>query len=164
MSGFQAVAVNNDLPLAIAGDFASANPRSSLVAPEGGYVAAAAGVTVARFAWIQTDGRTLANAPQTGTAAPDAFIHREQQALITAYLAESSLVVPGGFAVTGMKTGDYWVLSATAAVLGNKVFAKLTDGSITYGAAGATIAGYVETAFVVSQAAAANTLAAMSLN
>ena len=35
---------------AVAGDFASANPRAATVSPEGGFVAGAAGVTVGRFA------------------------------------------------------------------------------------------------------------------
>lgn len=155
-------AVNNDLPLAIAGDFASSNPRSAWPALEGQYVAGAAGVTVAAFAWIQSDGRSILNVQPAGGGAPDGFIHREQQALITTYLADSTLVIPQGFPVTLMESGDYFILSATAAVKGNKVFASVTTGAITYGAAGATIAGYVETAFYVKQAAAANTLAVMS--
>ena len=160
--GFQ-TSVNNDLPLAIAGDFASSNPRAAYAALEGSFVAGSGGVTVARFAWIQTDGITVKNAPQAGTPKPDGFIHREQQALITAYLADSGNLVPAGFPVTLMRTGDYFALSATAAVKGNKVFASLTDGSITYGAAGATIGGYVETDFVVIVAASSNTLAVISL-
>lgn len=160
--GFQ-TAVNSDLPIALAGDFASSNPRAAYPALEGEFVAGAAGVTVAAFAWIQTDGRTVLNVQPAGGAAPDGFVHREQQALITTYLSDSTLLIPQGFPVTLMESGDYFVLSATAAVNGNKVFASVTTGAITYGAAGATIAGYVETAFYVKQAAAANTLAVMSL-
>lgn len=159
---FQASAVNNDLPLAIQGDFASINPRSAVIAGEAGLVAGAGGVTVAAFGWIQADGRTVLNAPASGTPAPDGFIHREQQALITTYLAEYSMTIQAGFGMGMMRSGDYYVLSATAAVKGNKVFASTTTGAITYGAAGATIAGYVETDFIVTVAAAANTLAVMT--
>ena len=45
--------------------------------------------------------------------------------------------------------------TAGAATVGQKIFAKLSDGSVTTGAAGATISGYVETKFVVGSAAAA---------
>lgn len=157
--GFQ-TSVNADLPLAIAGDFASNNPRAAYPATEGAHVAGAGGVIVARFAWIQADGVTVKNSPAAGTPVPDGFIHREQQALITNYLADSGNTVPAGFPVTLMESGDYFGLSATAAAKGNKVFASTTDGSITYAAAGATVAGYVETPFVVKTAALANTLAA----
>jgi hypothetical protein len=85
--------VNAQQAPAVAGDFASANPRASVVAPEGGFVAGAGGVTVGKFAWIADDGRTVqsfGNAPN----APDGFVHRDQQALITAFLGEASNVIP----------------------------------------------------------------------
>ena len=79
--GFQTQVQAQQAP-AVAGDFASANPRAAVVSPEGGFVAGAAGVTVGRFAWIQADGVTVLN---TGTGKPDGFIHREQQAFITVF-------------------------------------------------------------------------------
>src|SRR5574337_1140790 len=100
--GFQ-TAVNADLPLAIAGDFASNNPRAAYPATEGAHVAGAGGVVVARFAWIQADGVTVKNSPAAGTPVPDGFIHREQQALITNYLADSGNTIPAGFPVTLME-------------------------------------------------------------
>ena len=72
----------------------------------------------------------------------------ELSALISVYLAEASNVVPQGFPVTVMRTGDYWATATVAAaVKGNKVFAKLSDGTVQAGAAGATIAGFIETDF-----------------
>ena len=115
---------------AVAGDFASANPRASFVGPEGGFVAGSAGVTVGRFVWIQSDGKTVLN---TGTGAPDGFVHREQQALITTYLAESGSVIPVGFPVTVMRTGDYWATAnVSSAVKGEKVYAKFQDGTTRF--------------------------------
>lgn len=161
MTGFQTV-VNLQQAPAIAGDFASNNPRSALVAPEGGHVAGAGGLTVAAFAWVQADGKTVLNSD--ASAAPDGFIHREQQALITAYLGESSNTIPQGFGVVVMRTGDYFfTANVNAAVKGQKVFAKLTDGTTRTGAAGATIAGYVETNFVVTGACATGEVGVMSL-
>jgi len=158
--GFQTT-VNLQQAPAVAGDFATANPRASFPAGEGQYVAGASGVTVGRFAWIDA---TLGTVSNTGTGKPDGFIHREQQALITTYLAESSNLVPQGFPVTVMRTGDYWATSTVAAATkGQKAFAKLSDGTIQPGAAGATIAGFIETDFVITQGCALNELLVMSL-
>jgi len=158
--GFQTT-VNLQQAPAVAGDFATANPRASFPAGEGQYVAGAAGVTVGRFAWIDATTGLVSN---TGTGKPDGFIHREQQALITTYLAESSNLVPQGFPVIVMRTGDYWATSTVAAATkGQKAFAKLSDGTIQPGAAGATIAGFVETDFVITQGCALNELLVMSL-
>ena len=158
--GFQ-TQVNAQQAPACAGDFASANPRAATVSPEGGFVAGAAGVTVGRFAWIQSDGVTVLN---TGTGKPNGFIHRDQQALISTYLAESGNLIPVGFPVTLMRTGDYWAkANNNSAVKGEKAFANLTDGTVEFDAAGATVAGYIETDFACSRPAASGELAVMSL-
>lgn len=140
-------AVNLQQAPAIAGDFASANPRSSVVGHEGTFVAGAAGVTLGLFGW-EVNG-LVSNA---GAGVPTGFLHRRQaSALITTYLAETGNLVPPGFEVTLMKDGDYWVtITVTAAVKGNKVFASLTTGQIQPGAAGATIAGYIETPWSIA--------------
>ena len=158
--GFQ-TQVNAQQAPAVAGDFASSNPRAAVVAPEGGFVAGAAGVTVGRFAWVQSDGKTVLN---TGTGKPDGFVHREQQALISTYLAESGNLIPVGFPVTLMRTGDYFATATgNSAVRGEKAFAKLADGTVEFDAAGATVAGFIETDFVCSQAAGTGELAVMTL-
>lgn len=127
--GFQ-TQVNAQQAPACAGDFASANPRAATVSPESGFVAGAAGVTVGRFAWIQSDGVTVLN---TGTGKPDGFIHRDQQALISTYLAESGNLIPVGFPVTLMRTGDYYALAnGSAAAKGEKAYAKFQDGSARF--------------------------------
>ena len=158
--GFQ-TKVNAQQAPACAGDFASANPRAATVSPEGGFVAGAAGVTVGRFAWIQSDGVTVLN---TGTGKPDGFIHREQQALISTYLAESGNLIPVGFPVTLMRTGDYYAaVTVASAEKGEKAFAKLADGTVEFDAAGATVAGFIETDFACSRPAGVGELAVMSL-
>lgn len=153
---------NLDLPYAVAGDFAGSNPRASYPSGEGGHVAGAGGVTVARFAWIQADGKTVLNAD--ASAVPHGFIHREQQALITTFLGESSNVVPVGLPVTVMRTGDYYVTATVgAATAGQKAFAKLTDGTMQAAAAGATVSGYVETPFTITRGALVGEVAVMTL-
>lgn len=155
--------VNAQQAPALPGDFASSNPCASVIAPEGGFVAGAGGINVGTFAWLQADGKTLLNSGGAG-AIPDGFVHREQQALISTYLAESGNNIPAGFMVTLMKSGDYYFkANNNAAVIGQKVFAKLADGTTQTGAAGAAIAGYIETAFVVRQACGAGEIAKMSL-
>ncbi|HDC2634998.1 TPA: hypothetical protein O7120_004800, partial [Salmonella enterica] len=79
----------------------------------------------------------------------------------TTWLAEASMTIQPGFQMTLMTAGDFLVRTAGAATVGQKIFAKLSDGSVTTGAAGATISGYVETKFVVGSAAAAGELVQM---
>jgi hypothetical protein len=82
--------VNNALPVGLAGDWASENPAIQLIPPFGfaggidtgnaaatnAFVAAAAGVVIGAFAWIQTNANQLANVPQSGsTVAPDGFVY-----------------------------------------------------------------------------------------
>lgn len=148
--GFQR-SVNLQQAAAVAGDFASANPRASVVSHEGTLVAGASGVTVARFAWATSAGlvsNTVVSSGNTLSNKPTGFVHRRQgAALITAYLGEISNLVPQGFEVTLMATGDYWVPPlVNTALVGQKVFANLGDGTIQCATAGSTIAGFSGTA------------------
>ncbi|EMW7738266.1 hypothetical protein AAFQ48_004172 [Yersinia enterocolitica] len=152
MMGFQKQ-INQYPAPGVEGDFASANPHASFLAGEGELVAGSAGVTVGRFAWA-----VAGVASNAGSGAPSGFIHREGQALITDWLGQQSMLIPEGLPVTLQVAGDYWAKSSTVATVGQKVFASLTTGQIQTGAAGATIAGYIETSFKVGSAAAANEL------
>ncbi|KPA87296.1 hypothetical protein PF66_06206 [Pseudomonas asplenii] len=152
--GFQTV-INQTPAPAVEGDFASANPYASVVAGEGALVAGASGVTVGRFAWATAAG-VVSNVQTSG--APTGFVHRHQQAVITAWLGASSMLIPAGLQMGLMSAGDFWGRSTTAATIGQKVFASITDGTIATGAAGATVTGFVETKFFVQSAAAAGEL------
>ncbi|ENF25979.1 hypothetical protein ECP030481610_1105 [Escherichia coli P0304816.10] len=155
MSGFQSV-INQQQAPGVEGDFASANPKASLLAGEGALVAGANGVVVGRFAWVSNG---VVN--NTGTGAPAGFVHREGQASVTTWLCESSMTIQPGVQMTLMTAGDYWVKTAGAATVGQKIFAKLSDGTITAGDAGASISDYVETKFVVGSAGEAGELIQM---
>lgn len=128
----------------VEGDFASANPRHSALAPTGdgtlsGFIAGAAGLTIGRFCWAGSGGVTVSN---SGQGVPLGFVHRDMQALITAFLAENSLVIPQGLQVGNIfDAGDFWVRNAgTGAITrGLKVFASFIDGSARFAAAGSTI-------------------------
>lgn len=156
--------VNTQPAPAVEGDFADANPRFTVIAGAGGLVTGPLGVTVGRFAWAtpspaDPDGsssvvNSFGSGPVTG------FVHREQQALITAFLADSTLVIPEGFPITLMSGGDFWVKNngSTQALPGQYAYASLANGAASFGAAGAiatasvtgsiaagsaTVAGYV---------------------
>ncbi len=154
--GFQTT-VNQYPAPAVEGDFASANPRASVLPSDGVMVAASGGVTVGRFAWVS--GNTVSNA---GSGVPAGFIHRDHQALNFNLLSEATMVIPQGFAVTVHNQGDFWARSATIATVGQKVFASNTDGTIKTDAAGATVAGFTETKWSVASAGAANELIKIS--
>lgn len=152
--------VNVTPNLAIAGDFASSNPRAQVVGGEGAsYVAGTGGATVARFGWITGD-----TVLTTGSGVPDGFIHREMNALITTYLAESGNVIQQGQAVAIFNKGDFYCTATVgAATKGQKAFAKLTDGTVQFAAAGATVSGFIETAWTCVRGCLVNELAVISL-
>ena len=131
MSGFQKT-VNLTPAPAVAGDFASSNPRATVLAGPGGFVAGLGGVTVGKFAWVDDDGLTVLS-HGTATRAPNGFVHREQQALIQTYLAESGMNIPVGFPVTLHNEGDFWatLTGANAAAIGSAIYADYDTGDVT---------------------------------
>lgn len=130
MGGFQST-VNLYNPLAVEGDFASANPRAVVLAPDGGFVAGPNGVIVGNFAWVAEDGRTV-NSFATGDVAPTGYVHRDQQALITVYLAAASMLIPPGFPVTLHNAGDFFDMLAAGSALapGSSTYARFSDGAL----------------------------------
>lgn len=152
MTGFQTQVGTIQAP-AVEGDFASANPRASVLAGEGGLVAGNAilggisqgGVVVGRFAWLSYLAIDNDEAPAVGNnfgaGVPAGIVHREQQGLITTYLAEAGMVLPTGFALTLFNDGDFWIKNrgSTAAQVGMKAYANNSDGSCRFGVAGAPL-------------------------
>lgn len=145
---------------AIEGDFASANPRASALAGDSTLIAGDSGAIIGRFGWIDQSTGKVNN---TGTGAPDGYIHREMQATITQWLGENGMTIQKGQNMTMMKAGDFWAKSTVAAAsAGQKAFASTTDGTMQPGAAGATIAGFVETNFYIRSAGAIGELVKIS--
>lgn len=134
--------VNLQQAPAVAGDFASANPRASVLANEGGLVAGPGGVTVGRFAWISDDGKTVHNYANTPRV-PDGFVHRDMQGLIATYLADSSMLIPEGFPITLCAAGDFYakLAGANAAARNSALFADYSTGQVT--AVAAPVGGVV---------------------
>ena len=152
MSGFQKT-VNLTPAPAVAGDFASSNPRATVLAGPGGLVAGAFGVTVGKFAWVDDDGSTVQSFG-TATKAPQGFVHREQQALIQQYLAESGMNIPQGFPVVLHNEGDFWAKLAgdNAATIGAAIYADYSNGDVCAVAApaGASVTASIGATFTAT--------------
>lgn len=133
--------VNTVQALAVAGDFCDVSPRATVDAGPGGLVAGPDGLTVGRFAWVQDADNRIAN--NHGSGAPTGFVHREQQALITEFLAESSNLIPRGFHVTLFNEGGFWAKNdgAAAVTKGMKAYANNATGQVSFAATGAPTAG-----------------------
>lgn len=161
--GFQNTLQINPAPATL-GDFASVNPRSTAPAPEGGFVAGSTGVIVGRFAWIDSNDAAKKEIINSGSGKPLGFIANTREALITGFLAESGLTIQTGYPVTVYQKGDYYaVVTVEAATRGQKAFASLTTGAMQPGNAGATIVGFVETDYFITEDAAVGELTKISL-
>lgn len=134
----------------IPGTFASNNPSYSAVGGENQYVACENGVLIGRFGWTDANGR-IANA---GGSAPLGFILHSFNGVMYDIRSGASMSIPAGRQVTLMQNGDFWATTGTAATVGQKVFAKLSDGTLVTGNAGATVEGAIETKFHVATAGA----------
>lgn len=123
--------VNQQPAPGIAGDFASANPRRTVIAGPGGLICGPAGVACGNFGWVDVATGTIVN--NFGSGPPQGFVHNAHTGLITTYLGGSTLVIPGGFGMGDLfVAGDFWAKNTalTAAVPGQKVFANNATGSI----------------------------------
>lgn len=142
MSGpFQTQAYYQPAP-AVAGDFSDTNPRYFLDAGQFGLVAGPAGVTIGRFAWASMSTIDADNAPAVvnsfGSGVPSGLVHREQQADITTYLADSTMVINPGFAMGLVTNANMWVKNegATQALVGQKAYADFATGKVSFAASG----------------------------
>ena len=125
--------VNIYNPLGVEGDFASANPRASLLTNDGGsLIAGPNGVTIGQFAWVSADGRTVTNQGQYPSQ-PDGFVHRDQQGVLTQYLQSAGSIIPPGFPVTLMRAGDFIDKNAGPSSITRQstLYASYIDGSLS---------------------------------
>lgn len=153
---------------ALEGDFATINPRFTVLAGPGALVGGVNGVTVGCFCWLNNVQQDWDGAPAyvdpTGSGPVAGFVGREQQALIEPYLAEWGMTIPAGFPVTVYNGGDFWVhnYGSGAVTLGQKAFATLANGQPQFGAAGGTVTGAVETKWIAMTTGAAGSLIKIS--
>lgn len=142
---------------AVAGDFASSNPMIYKLSGNGKMVAVAEGVTVGHFAALQADGTVdsiLAAAPNASRVG---FVHRENNAQITTYLAESGMTIQAGQPVALFGKGDFWVRTDVITgtpTRGAAVFWDVLTGNTIIGAPGSPPATTIDTGYIlVSEAA-----------
>jgi len=140
---------------AVAGDFASTNPRATVLAGPPDLTAGPYGVTVGLFAWQDAAGNGNVYNFAQSSVPPSGFVHRAQQSLITQYLAEYSNTVPAGFPVTLFSAGDFWVKNAGSneVLIGMKAYANLSTGAITFAATGNPTTGASVTGSIAASTA-----------
>jgi hypothetical protein len=143
------------MPVGLPGMRASIEPSYHA----GNFLAEGAGVTVGRFVW---GGTTATQVKTTGAGLPVGLVTRELTHFNPDLQSEGTLTVAAGENVTVAKTGRYFAVAGAAAVVGNKVFSVLADGTLKFGAAGAAVtgglAGTIETPWAVLTAGAAGDL------
>lgn len=156
--GFQ-TKVNIQPGVGQAGDFASANLRTTVIAGPGGFISAPPprSPIVGNFAWgnqnpalVDLSNLDVHGNPAVGTAegmlalgsyqgesgAEIGFVHREAEIPMYQYLADSTYAYVQGQIITLYNEGDFWALFAAGATVGQKVFANYKDGSVYAAATG----------------------------
>lgn len=124
--GFQ-TKVNSAVALGVEGDFATTNPRASVIAVGNQLVAPVGGIKVGNFGFVNPADGTVHTAYTSGYQV--GYLGRNAQALITAFLGEATLVVPAGFMLTLFDQGDFLMRFLGGATAGQNVYADETDGS-----------------------------------
>lgn len=133
---------------AVAGDFSSANPYRTVNSGQGAFVAGA-GLFVGRFAWADPTNTVLnsnfavGSPPAAGVSAgnptaPIGFIGRNQQGLITTFLAEASMQILPGIQCVAFRGGDFWAVNSglLAAQIGMKAYALYSTGLVAFAPTG----------------------------
>ena len=153
---------------AVLGDFCDSNPRFTVDAGAGAFVAGQNGVTVGAFAWADSTNRTVSN---TGSGAPTGFVHRDQQAIITTYLADDTLTIYPGAPITLFNGGGFWALNTgtTTSAIGNTVYANNANGQVTFNVAGtpptsASVTAQLYANLITDATLAANSITAGSIS
>jgi hypothetical protein len=148
--------IYNQEAQAVAGDFASANPRSIFPAGPGGFVAGPAGVVVGSAVW---------KAPPTDPNGTDqilnnfgsgnivGLVYNDTQALNTVFLSDATLVIPQGLPVAVLMDGDLWVVNnGTGEVEPNmKAYANYANGQLSFAASGAPVQGASVTGSIAAE-------------
>lgn len=129
------------LPLGVEGDFASANPRASMLAGEGALVVGSVAVIVGRFGFVDANGKVSNTNNAAGTARLGFIPRRGQPVILTDFLQAAGMSVQPGLDITLLDAADVLIRFAAGATIGQKVFANYNDGTAVSGAAGSTPAG-----------------------
>ena len=131
-------AINRDIPRAVAGDFASTNPRQNMLAGEGALVAGEP-ITVGQFAFADLTTGKVYSALDTGLRI--GFVHRNNQAIVPLG-QQASMIVPEGREVALFTSGDFYVVAPATVAVGGTVYALDADGTVQAAATDATDTGF----------------------
>jgi len=160
--------VNSQAAPGIAGDFCDSNPRATVDAGQGSFVAGPNGLVVGAFAWADDLNHTCSN---SGSGAPTGFVRRDQQAIITQYLADDTLLMLPGQPVTLFNAGGFWVKNngLTTSAIGNTAYANNTNGQVSFGPAGspptsASVTAQLYANLITDATLAANSISAGSIS
>ena len=158
--GFQTVVNANQAP-AVAGDFASQNPRASVLASAGQLVAPSGGLKVGHFAFVSQTTGLVSQSYASGNLI--GFLPRVSQGLITTFLADSSIIVPQGFMVTLFDAGEFWAFARAACPsAGVTIYADEASGAIIPGSATSTVTASAGATGTASFSGAVMTVATVS--
>lgn len=130
--------LNRDIPRAVAGDFASTNPRNSMLAGEGALVAAET-IAVGQFAFADLATGKVYSEMDTGLRV--GFVHRNNQAVVNPGQA-ASMTIGTGKEVTLFTSGDFYVVAPATVAVGGTVYALDEDGTVQAVATDATDTGF----------------------
>ena len=140
--------------VALPGDFASSNPMDFKVSSSGRLVADANGVTVGRFAVVNNGTTTTGTVTSVPSAAVNpelvVFVHREMNAQINTFLAESGNTIAQGEPVAAFRTGDFFVnadVITGTPVNGAQIWWDTTTGNTIVGAPASPPSTTVQTKF-----------------
>ena len=117
--------INRDLPRAVAGDFASTNPRYSVLAGESA-LRTAEPITVGAFAFADLDTGLVHAAHAAGLVV--GFVHRNNQAVVNPGNS-ASMLVPTGKETALFSKGDFYTVFGTDVAVGDAVYALDADGT-----------------------------------
>jgi hypothetical protein len=130
--------VNTQGAPAVLGDFCdgtAANVASTVDAGQGAFVAGPNGLSVGCFAWADPTNTFLNS---FGPGLPTGFFRRNQQGIITNYLAYAVMTAYPGSPCEIFNAGGFWVLNSgtTTSAIGNKAYANNSTGQISFGVTG----------------------------
>lgn len=147
-------------PIAVAGKLCSTVMPVAATAPTGGFKAGTNGLILGRFCWRNATNTDFVD--NTGTGAPLGFLILNGTGVGTDYTQEAYNEIGAGHEVAPMAKCEIWLEAPSAATVGQKVFAVLADGTYKLDAAGATVAGAIETDFIVKTSNASGALIKVS--
>lgn len=118
--------LNRDIPRGVAGDFASTNPRHSILAGEAALVAGEP-LTVGQFAFADLATGKVWSVFAAGRVI--GFVHRNNQAIVP--LGQSaSMTIPIGREVALFSSGDFYAVAPAAVDPEDPVYAVSATGAV----------------------------------